>query len=200
MTKSKGLRIHNRNLVGCKFERWTVVDYAVRNKFGFAMWKCQCECGTINIVCENTLIRGKSKSCGCIAKEVHSARGRHHESHNNSTYSSWIHMNSRCNNPNSNGYNNYGGRGIKICDRWKIYENFRDDMGEKPGSEYSIDRIDNDGNYEPDNCRWSTFKEQMNNQGNKICPLCGKTCGSGAGLALHKRKEHPCGKESLNTK
>ena len=80
-----------------------------------------------------------------------------------SEYQVWRDMRQRCNNPNAQKYHRYGGRGIKICERWSKFTNFREDMGKRPSEEYSIDRIDNDGNYEPSNCRWATIHEQMHN-------------------------------------
>lgn len=182
MTKSRGIREHDRNLVGQSFGSWTVIKKGPKNIFGFAHWVCKCQCGKIKNVAENSLVHGKSKSCGCIA-----IRGRHHESKKTKLYSSWTHMLSRCNNPHAIGYVHYGGRGISVCKRWLTYENFRDDMGPHPGEGYSIDRINNDGNYEPKNCRWATRSQQSSNQQEAKCSECGKICRSGAGLRLHTR-------------
>jgi len=189
MTTSLGIRIHNRNLIGMTFGRWTVLDKAPRDKFGFAHWTCLCKCGNIKTVSENTLIRGKSTSCGCITSEINSQRGTHHQTKTR-IYRAWRHMRTRCENPKYNGYKNYGGRGITICDRWLCFDNFFQDMSPHPGEGYSLDRIDNDGNYEPSNCRWATRKQQSSNQAERVCEICGKVCNSGSGLAIHKRVTH----------
>lgn len=190
MTRSTGQRIHNRDLTGSTFGRWAVIEAAPRDKHGFACWVCRCQCGTVKSVNENTLIRGTSTSCGCLTKEVNSQRRTHGESHKTRLNRCWQLMRRRCNNPNSSEYPYYGARGIKVCARWDQYENFRDDMGEHPGEGYSIDRIDNDGGYEPGNCRWATRSQQTSNQGERSCPTCGKMCESGAGLKLHERIHH----------
>lgn len=126
----------------------------------------KCDCGTEKEIMGNSLSR--IKSCGCEGKEKTILRNSKHGScvrGNVSTeYISWAHMKQRCLNPKDKKYPRYGGRGITICDRWvNSYESFIEDMGEKPGDEYSIDRIDLDGNYEPSNCRWATTIEQQNN-------------------------------------
>lgn len=99
----------------------------------------------------------------CKKCEINSAMKRHKDK--GPEYKAWVSMKSRCYNPNENGYEHYGGRGIKVCDRWlDDYQSFLDDMGKRPSLNHSIDRIDNDGNYEPSNCKWSEPYEQVRNQ------------------------------------
>lgn len=122
-------------------------------------WKCICDCGKEKKVRDLSLRRDESKSCGCFQLEISVTHGVS----KSSTYKSWEMMRQRCLNKNYDRYSDYGGRGIKICDRWLDFNNFLNDMGEKPAG-LSLDRIDVNGNYEPSNCKWSTMKEQNRNR------------------------------------
>ncbi len=123
----------------------------------------KCECGIEKLVNLQSIIREKSKNCGCINNKQIGNLNKTHQKYKTSEYIIWKSMKARCNNPN-NKY--YGGRGIKVCDRWfNSFENFINDMGKKP-NEYSIDRIDSNGNYEPTNCRWADKETQIKNRRN----------------------------------
>lgn len=128
-----------------------------------AVWVCQCDCGNTARVDSGMLRHGDTASCGCYRKEVIAERNRRHGMRRNRVYTTWVGMRQRCGNPNAHAYENYGGRGITVCERWRNFQNFYADMGERPPG-LTLDRIDNDGNYEPGNCRWATRQVQSQNQ------------------------------------
>lgn len=125
-------------------------------------WLCQCDCGQMSTPKAVNLRKGITKSCGCAFSRLKHGHGKAGKARS-PTYNSWQAMIQRCSNPKTTGYKHWGGRGIKVCDRWRSFQNFLDDMGERPAG-MSIDRRDNDGSYEPGNCRWATRGEQSANQ------------------------------------
>jgi hypothetical protein len=129
-------------------------------------WLCQCDCGKQAVVASRLLRTGKVQSCGCLGKEnqKHLVHGQSRKGERTGAYTSWEAMKRRVLNPNAINYDRYGGRGIRICERWMSFENFYADMGDRPDG-MTLDRYpDVDGNYEPSNCRWATATQQSNNQ------------------------------------
>lgn len=137
---------------------------------GKIKWKCLCKCGSEVYVATYDLTSGHTKSCGCFHKERARAANITHGCAKigkvTEEYRAWQHMIKRCTDKNQSNYQYYGGRGITFCERWRSFENFLEDMGNKPDSSYSLDRLDVNGNYEPANCIWATKLQQANNKRN----------------------------------
>jgi hypothetical protein len=148
--------------IGQMFGRWTVQSIAESSEQGNAMLNCLCACGASANVNSHSLRAGTSRSCGCLQREVAGAMARTHGQSRTRTHYAWVNMKSRCNNPNTPGYKNYGGRGIKVCKHWATFDNFLADMGECPPG-LTLERKNNAKNYMPSNCCWATRTEQARN-------------------------------------
>jgi hypothetical protein len=155
------------DLVGQKLGRLTVVSRSDSTADGRSLFLCACECGRQVVAIGKDLRRGHTKSCGCLSKETTSKTKRIHGESRPQTpeFRAWKAMLTRCTNERQKCWKDYGGRGIKVCYRWaNSYDNFLADMGRKPTPQHSLDRYpNNDGDYEPANCRWATRKEQNSN-------------------------------------
>ncbi|WP_239700372.1 hypothetical protein [Mammaliicoccus sp. D-M17] len=197
--KSCGCRKYNKNkdedILKTKFNRLKPIERVDNIKRGKA-FLCKCDCGNTTIVPLASLKNNRVKSCGCLNSEVQSKfmkeYNNKHGKSNTAEYRVWIGMKNRCNNPKHKQYKDYGGRGIKVCERWDDFSNFIEDMGERPTKKHQIDRTNNDGNYEPNNCEWVTPSENALNKrfligksGHKNIILDGKSY-----YAMVKRQGH----------
>lgn len=176
--------MRGRNLTGQRFGRWTVKKKG-EQKDNRTAWLCVCDCGNTNTIITRVLVKGQSKSCGCLQREIATKHGHNTLKGSSTEYNSWHKMKQRCLNPNDKRYHDYGGRGIKICEHWMDFDNFLEDMGKKPSPKHTIDRIDVNGDYEPSNCRWSDDFEQ---QANTRTPKNNKTGVKGVSFDKSRRK------------
>jgi hypothetical protein len=156
-------RANFKDLTGLRFGRLLVTGRGENTAVGQARWICSCDCGKETLVHGYSLRGGLSNSCGCLQRLKTSTANKTHGQTKTSLYRIWAGMFTRCYDKNHRTYKWYGGRGITVCPRWKSFENFSADMGPRPGN-LTLDRINNDGNYELSNCRWASVKEQNTNR------------------------------------
>lgn len=165
-------------LIGQRFDRLLVESGAGMNRWSQRLFNCKCDCGNVVIVKMGCLKNRYTSSCGCKRKEIAAANGRSKAKHNKTggkEYYTWRSMKSRCVNPKNASYARYGGRGIRVCDRWMRFENFYEDMGDAPEG-LTLERSNVNGDYCPENCKWATYTEQARNRSNnRILTHLGET-------------------------
>lgn len=167
------------DLNGKRFGRLEVIEYAGRHQSpsgSYTLWTCLCDCGNTVTTASKSLRNGIAKSCGCFRSDDAAMRHTTHGMTRSPEFSSWQAMRARCQRPSHTYYKDYGGRGITICERWESFEAFLADMGPRPSLKHQIERIDNNGNYEPSNCHWiEAFQQGRNKRNNRLLSYRGET-------------------------
>lgn len=160
--------LRRADLTGKRFGFLTVESFDRKDSSRKTFWLCRCDCGTMTAARSDQLLSERTRSCGCLQRETASKLSKKwitHGMRQSVEYNTWMHIIQRCHNPKTKKFQYWGGRGIKVCDRWRhSFANFYADMGSRPLDKQTIDRIDNDRDYEPGNCRWATWSEQRRNQ------------------------------------
>lgn len=154
------------NILGTRFYRLCVIEEMEADHRGEIQWKCLCDCGVETIVTGYNLRSRNTKSCGCYNIDRIVKRSKQHGMYKTRIYKIWVGVTKRCTNPNMTSYADYGGRGIKVCERWSKFENFYEDMKDGYADNLSLERKNPNGDYEKSNCKWATMKEQARNKRN----------------------------------